>query len=71
MSFRKATTAFVASTLAIAPVAAKPAPAARAAAPTADESELGRGSLLWIAIVIGVIIGAILLLDGDNDPVSP
>ena len=42
----------------------------RAAAPTAEESELG-GTLLWIAIVIGVIIGAVLLLDGDNDPVSP
>lgn len=29
------------------------------------------GGFLWIAIAIGVIVGAILLLDGDDDPVSP
>jgi len=70
MSMRKLPVAIAAATLAVAPLASHAAPVSRAAAPTAEESELG-GTLLWIAIVIGVIIGAVLLLDGKNDPVSP
>ena len=70
MSIRKLPAAVAAATLALAPVAVQAGPIDRAAAPTAEESELG-GTLLWIAIVIGVIIGAVLLLDGKNDPVSP
>ena len=70
MTIRKLPAAFAAASLAIAPIAVQAAPVARTAAPAAEESELG-GSLLWIAIVIGVIIGAVLLLDGKNDPVSP
>ena len=70
MTIRKLPAAIAAATLAIAPVAVQAAPVARAAAPAAEENVLG-GTLLWIAIVIGVIIGAVLLLDDKNDPVSP
>ncbi len=69
MSVRKLPIALVAATLGMAPLAAQAAPVERATAPTAEESELG-GSLLWIIIAIGVVIGAILLLDDKNDPVS-
>ena len=70
MSMRKLPAVIAAATLVIAPVAVQAAPVARAATPTVEDNELG-GTLLWIAIVIGVIIGAVLLLDGKNDPVSP
>ena len=69
MTVRKLPIALVAATLAVAPLAAQAAPVERAAAPTSQESELG-GSVLWILIAIGVIVGAILLLDDKNDPVS-
>lgn len=69
MFMRKLPIVIAAATLAVAPLAVQAAPVARTAAPTAEENELG-GSLLWIAIVIGVIVGAILLLDGKDDPVS-
>ena len=67
---RKLPIAIAAATLAVAPVAGQAAPTARAAAPTAEENELG-GTLLWIVVLLGVIVGAFLLLDDDNDPVSP
>ena len=60
----------VALSLVAAPVAAQAAPAARTSAPTAGESEMA-GSWLWILIAIAVVVGAILLLDGEDDPVSP
>ena len=71
MSIRKLPIALAAATLAIAPLAAQAAPVERAAAPTAEASQLRGGSLLWIAAIIAVIVGAILLFDDDNDPVSP
>lgn len=52
------------------PVMAQATVADRTSAPAAEESELG-GSFLWIVVAIAVVVGAILLLDGDDDPVSP
>lgn len=57
--------------LVAAPVAANAAPVERVSAPAAEESELGGGSFIWIIIGIAAVIGAILIFDGDNDPVSP
>lgn len=54
-----------------APVAASAAPVERISAPVSEESELGNGSFIWIIIGIAAVIGAILIFDGDNDPVSP
>ena len=63
----------VALSLLAAPIAAQAAPAARAAAPATEESDLGAGgsSILWIVLAIAAVVGAILILDGDDDPVSP
>lgn len=69
MTLRKLPIALVAATLAVAPVVAQAATVERATAPTTQESELSR-SVLWIIVAIGVIVGAILLLDDKNDPVS-
>ncbi len=69
MSVRKLPIAIAAATLAVSPLAVAAAPIERAAAPTAEESDLG-GHILWILLAIGVIVGAILLLDDNNDPVS-
>jgi hypothetical protein len=71
MSIRKLPIALAAATMAVAPLAAQAAPVERAAAPTSQKSELRGGSLLWIAAIIAVVIGGILLLDDGNDPVSP
>jgi hypothetical protein len=71
MSIRKLPIALAAATLAVAPVAVQAAPVERAAAPTTEASQFRGGSLLWIAAIIAVIIGGILLLDNGNDPVSP
>ena len=54
-----------AATLAAAPLAVQAAPLDRAAAPTAEENELG-GSLLWIIVAIAVAIGLYFALDDDN-----
>lgn len=70
MSVRKLSVVLAGAALAVTPLAAHAAPVDRAAAPSAAENELG-GNLLWIVIAIAVIVGAILLLDDDNDPVSP
>ena len=71
MSIRRLSVALVAATLFAAPVAAQAAPVGRTAAPSSGENELIRGSLLWILVIVGLIVGLILLLDGDDDPVSP
>lgn len=71
MSIRKLPVALAAATLAVSPLAAQAAPVERAAAPTADESQLRGGSLLWIAAIVAIIIGGILLLDNNDNPVSP
>lgn len=57
--------------LVAAPVAANAAPVERVSAPVSEESELGNRSIIWIIIGIAAVIGAILIFDGDNDPVSP
>ena len=71
MSISKLPIALAASTLAVAPMAAQAAPVERAAAPTAEDNQLFRGTLLWIFAIIAVVVGGILLLDNDDDPVSP
>ena len=72
MRSRTIASSLVALSLLAAPVAAQAAPAARASAPSADESDLGAGgSILWIVLAIAAVVGAILILDGDDDPVSP
>lgn len=70
MKLKSIASSLAALTLVAAPVAAQAAPAARTSAPTAEESEMG-GSWLWIAIAIAVVVGAILLLDDNDDAVSP
>ena len=71
MSIRKLSAALAAATLVVAPVAAQAAPVERAAAPTAEASELG-GTDLWIfgAIVLAVVLWAVLDSD-NNNPISP
>lgn len=68
MKLRVLAAALAAAPLAAAPAAVQAAPVERAAAPSAEENELGR-SFLWIIAVIALVIGAILLL--DDDPKSP
>lgn len=70
MKVKTIASSLAALTLVAAPVAAQAAPAARTSAPTAEESEMA-GSWLWIAIAIAVVVGAILLLDDNDDAVSP
>ena len=70
MTFRKLPIALAAATLTIAPIAVQAAPIERAAAPTAEESEM-RGSLLWILLAIAAGVALFLVLDKNNDPVSP
>ncbi|MGX7925183.1 hypothetical protein ACWPMX_01270 [Tsuneonella sp. HG094] len=70
MKLKTIASSLAALTLVAAPVAAQAAPAARTSAPAAEESEMG-GSWLWIAIAIAVVVGAILLLDDNDDAVSP
>ena len=71
MRTRILATSLAALSLVASPVMAQTTPADRAAAPVAEESDLMGGSFLWIVIAIAVVVGAILLLDDDGDPVSP
>lgn len=67
---RKIALSAAAATLVAAPIAAQAAPA-RVSTPVAD-SEEAFGNFLWPvlgAIILGVIV--ILLVDGDDEPVSP
>lgn len=67
---RKIALSAAAATLVAAPMVAQAAPA-RVSTPVADKEELA-GGFLWPilgAIVLGVIV--ILLVDGDDEPVSP
>lgn len=67
---RKIVLSAAAATLAATPIVAQAAPA-RASSPVAKQEELA-GGFLWPilgAIVLGVIV--ILLVDGDDEPVSP
>lgn len=67
---RKIVLSAAAATLAAAPIVAQAAPA-RTSSPVADQEELA-GGFLWPilgAIILGVVV--ILLVDGDDEPVSP
>lgn len=71
--FKKAAVCFAATSMIAAPVAASAAPSARAASTMTDESEL-EGGTSWIILAlaaIGVIVGIVLLTDGDDSPTSP
>ncbi|MCT2559162.1 hypothetical protein N0B51_09220 [Tsuneonella sp. YG55] len=70
MRFDKIASSLAAVSLMVAPVAVQAAPADRASAPAAEESELG-GTLVLIFVAIAAIVAAILIIDGDDDPVSP
>ena len=71
MRTRILATSLAALSLVASPVVAQTAPADRAGAPVAEENDFLAGSFLWIIIAIAVVVGAILVLDGDDDPVSP
>lgn len=70
MSFRKLPAVIAAAFLGLSPIAVHAEPVARAAAPVAEESEL-RGTLLWLLLALAAGVALFLLLDDDNDPVSP
>jgi len=68
MFIRKLPVALAAAALTVAPVAAQAAPQ-RAAAPTAEASELG-GIDLWIFAVIAALVILWAVIDDDGNPVS-
>lgn len=70
MSLRKLPVALAAASLAFSPVAVQAAPVARAAAPASEANELG-GKVLWILLALAAGVALFLLLDDNNDPVSP
>jgi hypothetical protein len=69
MTLRKLPIALSAAALALSSVAVQAAPADRASAPAAEESDLG-GSYLWIIAAIAIVVGIVLIAD-DNNPSSP
>ena len=72
MRSRSIASSLTALSLLAAPVAAQAAPAARTSAPAVEENEMvGGATWIWAVIAIAAVVGAILLLDGDDDPVSP
>jgi hypothetical protein len=70
MRFGRIASSLAAVSLLAAPIAAQAVPAERASAPAAEESELG-GTFLLIFLAIAAVVAAILIFDGDDDPVSP
>lgn len=72
---KKAAVSLAAISITLSPVAASAAPALdapRALSVTEGENELGGGN--WVAILLGLAIiagGIWLVIDGDDDPVSP
>lgn len=71
MKLRNAAAAAAALTLVASPVVAQ---TERATAPVSDESEMGRGSSMILAIlaIAAVIAGIIILVDdSDDEAVSP
>lgn len=71
MRSRLIASSIAALSLFAAPALAQTAPVERASAPAAEESEFVGGSFLWLILAIAAIVGAIVLLGGDDDPVSP
>lgn len=71
--FKKAAVSLAATSLVAAPVAASAAQSVRAPSAVEGESELG-GENSWIFIAlaaVGIIVGIVLLTDGDDNPTSP
>lgn len=61
-----------ATALAASSIAAQAAPVARTSAPVASGSEeLGGGFLLPVLFALAIGLGIILLVDDDEEPVSP
>ena len=71
--FKKAAVSLAATSLLAAPVAASAAQSVRAASTVEGQSEL-EGESSWIVIAlaaVGIIVGIVLLTDGDDNPTSP
>ncbi|WP_054589337.1 hypothetical protein [Sphingopyxis macrogoltabida] len=72
----KAVIALAATSLAAAPIAASAAPATmvegvRATSTTEDQSEFnGDSTWLYVLLALAAVIGVVLLLDDNDDPVS-
>lgn len=72
MRSRSIASSLVALSLLAAPVAAQAATAARTSAPAVEENEMAGGNTwIWAVLAIAAVVGAILLLDGDDEAVSP
>lgn len=73
---KKSLMALAAFTMAGAPISAQAASSLsvssiRAGAETEDANQLGGGHLIPILAVIAVVVGIILITDGDDSPTSP
>ncbi len=69
---RKLMLSAAASALAVSSVAVQAAPVARTSAPVASgQEELGGGLLLPVLFALAIGLGIILLVDDDEEPVSP
>ena len=74
MQIKSIFAAIAAASMAAAPVAAQPAPAAEVApkAETVDGESLRGGFILPLAIIVAILLGVLLLTKGeDESPVSP
>lgn len=71
MRSRLIVSSLAAASLFAAPVAAQAAVGERASAPATEESEFIGGNFVWLFLAIAAIIAAVVLIDGDDDPVSP
>ncbi|WP_428627427.1 hypothetical protein [Sphingopyxis sp.] len=71
--FKKAAISLAATSLIAAPVAASAAQSVRAASTVEGQSEMeGETSWIFIALAaVGIIVGIVLLTDGDDSPTSP
>lgn len=71
--FKKTAVSLAATSMIAAPVAASAAQGVRAASAVEGQSEL-EGETSWIVIAlaaVGIIVGIVLLTDGDDEPTSP
>ncbi|MBJ7442297.1 MAG: hypothetical protein JHD35_25215 [Sphingopyxis sp.] len=71
--FKKAAISLAATSLIAAPVAASAAQSVRAASTVEGQSDLeGETSWIYLALAaVGIIVGIVLLTDGDDEPTSP
>lgn len=68
---RKLAVGVVAATLATTSIAAQAAPSARVASPVVEEEGLAGGFLLPVLLALAGGLLLVLVLDGDDEPVSP